>query len=70
MTPARTWVLLVAFATAVTLAVLALAALLERRAPGRGALPAGGPGLPRGVLERVDHRNAERLLGFGQGEGS
>ena len=37
MTPARTWVLLVAIATAVTLAVLALAAGLERRAPGRGA---------------------------------
>ncbi len=37
MTPARTWVLLVAIATAVTLGVLALAALLERRAPGAGA---------------------------------
>ncbi|HET6921962.1 MAG TPA: hypothetical protein VFI16_02325 [Anaeromyxobacteraceae bacterium] len=37
MTPARTWVLLVAIAAAVTLGVLALASLLERRAPGGGA---------------------------------
>jgi predicted TIM-barrel fold metal-dependent hydrolase len=37
MTPARTWVLLVAIAAAVTLGVLALAAGLERRTLGRGA---------------------------------
>ncbi|HEY6106809.1 MAG TPA: amidohydrolase family protein [Anaeromyxobacteraceae bacterium] len=37
MTPARTWVLLVFIAAAVTLGVLALAAFLERRAPGRDA---------------------------------
>ncbi len=37
MTPARTWILVVAIAVAVTLGVLGLAAALERRAPGRGA---------------------------------
>jgi predicted TIM-barrel fold metal-dependent hydrolase len=37
MTPARTWVLLVAIAAAVTTFVLALAAALQQRAPGRGA---------------------------------
>ncbi len=37
MTPARTWVLVVAIAAAATLGVLALAAVLEPRAPGRGA---------------------------------
>ena len=37
MTPARTWVLLVAIAAAATLGVAALATVLERRAPGRGA---------------------------------
>jgi hypothetical protein len=38
MTPARTWILVIAIAAAVTAGVLALAAALERRPPGRGAL--------------------------------
>ncbi len=72
MTPARTWILLVAIAAAVTLGVLALAAVLERRPPGRGAFREAP--IPRIDVHRhvgpVYHGNAERPLGFRLGDAS
>src|SRR5512135_1050834 len=53
MTPARTWVLVVAIAAAMTLGVLALAAALEPRAPGRG-------GFHQAPIPRIDvHQHVE-----------
>lgn len=64
MTPARTWVLLVAIAAAATLGVAALATVLERRAPGRGAFHQAP--IPRiDVHQHVGPRGLEDAMRLG-----